>query len=128
MSRRLMYQPCSSLIPGLRRALMDMPGDLTRARLLGAVLMALLAGCATADAPAALGSAAIGVSCGDLATAHSIPSATCEWNGNGACGGNGVPTADCDGCCSTLTCGDYATAFDVPSPACEAGGNAACNG
>jgi hypothetical protein len=25
--------------------------------------------------------------------------ALCEWNGNGACGGEGTPTWDCDVCC-----------------------------
>ena len=42
------------------------------------------------------------VSCGDHATANNWPpgSALCEWNGNGACGGQGYAgTCDCDFCC-----------------------------
>lgn len=41
-------------------------------------------------------------SCGDHATAQGWPagSAQCEWNGNGACGGQGYAgTCDCDYCC-----------------------------
>ncbi len=40
-----------------------------------------------------------GPSCGELATQKGWAQANCEWNGNGACNGQGVPTYDCDFCC-----------------------------
>jgi hypothetical protein len=37
--------------------------------------------------------------CGDLAKQNGWANAACEWNGNGACGGVGPSTSDCDHCC-----------------------------
>lgn len=40
------------------------------------------------------------MSCGELARAQKWgDGALCEWNQNGACGGNGPATSDCDHCC-----------------------------
>ena len=41
----------------------------------------------------------MGPSCGELAQQGGWQDALCEWNGNGACGGQGTPTWDCDFCC-----------------------------
>ncbi len=39
------------------------------------------------------------MSCGELAAHNGWVSASCEWNGNAACNGQGTPTYDCDYCC-----------------------------
>jgi len=39
------------------------------------------------------------LSCGELAGQMGWTTASCEWNGNGACNGQGTPTYDCDFCC-----------------------------
>lgn len=41
----------------------------------------------------------MGPSCGEVASQGGWQDANCEWNGNGACGGQGIPTWDCDFCC-----------------------------
>ena len=46
------------------------------------------------------GGSAGGPSCGDVAQQNGWAQALCEWNGNGACNGQGIPTWDCDYCCS----------------------------
>lgn len=40
-----------------------------------------------------------GITCGDLVAQQGWDWGDCEWNGNGACGGVGTPTSDCDYCC-----------------------------
>lgn len=61
-----------------------------------------------------------GVSCGDLATQQGWDWAACEWNGNGACGGQGTPTSDCDHCCGGVDTSDgfgYPVGDKTTSPA-----------
>jgi hypothetical protein len=48
---------------------------------------------------AACSGSCTGPSCGQLAAINGWSSAKCEWSGNGACGGWGTPTHDCDFCC-----------------------------
>lgn len=64
------------------------------------------AGCgassAPADAPTATtadGLSSAWLSCGGWGAAEGYARAACEWDGNGACGGEGPATADCDHCC-----------------------------
>ncbi|HJL16100.1 MAG TPA: M23 family metallopeptidase [Sandaracinaceae bacterium LLY-WYZ-13_1] len=80
-------------------------------------------------------------SCGDLARRAGYAEPACEWNGNGACGGRGPTTPECDHCCdralldaadadppSTLPCGEVAARLGFAEPACEWNGNGACGG
>jgi murein DD-endopeptidase MepM/ murein hydrolase activator NlpD len=82
------------------------------------------------------------VSCGRWASAMGYAAAACERGGNGACGGRGPSTYDCDHCCdgaapdrgaallasSDFSCGDWARHAGYRDPACERGGNRACGG
>lgn len=43
------------------------------------------------------------LTCGELAAQNGWANAACEWNGNDACNGQGVPTDDCDFCCDTAS-------------------------
>lgn len=80
------------------------------------------------------------MSCGDLAAKNGWEAAYCEWNGNGACGGQGAATNDCDHCCEVapaeepadpepqLSCGEVADLYGFASGLCEWNGNGACGG
>jgi hypothetical protein len=82
-----------------------------------------------------------GPSCGQLAAQNGWTNALCEWNGNGACGGQGTPTSDCDHCCdasapppppppppSKPSCGQLAAQNGWTDALCEWNGNGACGG
>jgi len=77
--------------------------------------------------------------CGDLAKQSGWANALCEWNGNGACGGIGAATSDCDHCCDASqvpppdpqqgpSCGELAAQNGWANAACEWSGNGACGG
>jgi hypothetical protein len=75
------------------------------------------------------------LSCGDVAAKNGWAEAYCEWNGNGACGGSGTATLDCDFCCEVpkaeapqLSCGEVAEQYLFANPLCEWNGNGACGG
>lgn len=71
-------------------------------------------------------------SCGELAATLDYAAGRCEVNGNGACGGSGPATSDCEHCCDTcesgVTCGDVAQEQGWTAATCEAFGNGACGG
>lgn len=74
-------------------------------------------------------------SCGELAIALGYGQAACEWNGNGACGGVGPSTWDCEHCCNldalepaSVSCGEWAARNGYFEAACEWNGNGACGG
>jgi hypothetical protein len=79
----------------------------------------------TGDAPPTM-------SCGELAQMQGFVVGACEHNGNGACGGVGTPTTDCDLCCDVCpagnSCGALAQASGWAAAACETPGNPACGG
>jgi hypothetical protein len=74
-------------------------------------------------------------SCGDLGAQNGWSEAYCEWNGNGACNGEGPATWDCDHCCAPPpppapdpSCGDLAAQNGWSWSLCEWNGNGACGG
>lgn len=77
-------------------------------------------------------------SCGDLAAQNGWSEAYCEWNGNGACGGQGASTWDCDHCCASPSpppppppdpsCGELAAQSGWSWSLCEWNDNGACAG
>ncbi len=86
-------------------------------------------GAATADDPN---------TCGNIAKRLSFGNAQCEWNGNGACRGTGLPSSDCAHCCDAdnpapaatmASCGDLAASLKWGDGGrCEWNGNGACDG
>lgn len=71
-------------------------------------------------------------SCGQLSAEQGYISGACESNGNGACGGQGPASSDCEHCCDTcdagITCGDLAEEQGWTAASCESNGNGACGG
>lgn len=84
------------------------------------------------DASSSTTTSTPGVTCGDLAEASGYTVGVCEAGGNGACGGVGPETLDCDHCCDVcdagITCGDLATRQGWAAANCESDTNNACGG
>jgi hypothetical protein len=75
------------------------------------------------------------LTCGDLASKNGWADSYCEWNGNGACNGQGPATSDCAHCCRPTqapppdpSCGDLASREGWTNALCEWNGNGACGG
>ncbi len=68
-------------------------------------------------------------SCGELAGSQGWKGSLCEVNGNGACGGQGAATSDCEHCCAAPSCGQLAGQLGWGDDAlCEQNGDGICKG